>query len=51
MLAVVFLIPTVFGIVMFVAVRRNRAREAKGEGFRPEGKIRWNADDLSTRGS
>jgi hypothetical protein len=44
MLAVTFLLPAVFGLVLWLSYRTNRRREADGGGFRPEGKIRWSDD-------
>ena len=50
MLTVTFLLPTVFGLVLWFAHRTNKKREREGrEGFRPEGKIRWS--DLPSAGS
>ena len=44
MLGMTFLIPTVFGVVLWFTYRSNRRRELTGDGYRPEGKIRWSGD-------
>ncbi len=43
MLTVTYSLPLVFGGLVFFVHRSNRRRERAGEGFRPEGKIRWDA--------
>lgn len=43
MLAMVFALPTVFGLLVWSSFRKNRSRTAAGEGFAPEGKLRWEA--------
>ncbi len=45
MLFVVFiLVPSVFTGFIWSSYRKERARAAKGEGFSPEGSIRWEPD-------
>ena len=44
MLAMVFVLPTGFGLLIWFSFRMNRAREARGEGFQPEGKLRWSGE-------
>jgi hypothetical protein len=50
MLTVTFLIPTVFLAVLWFTYRRNRRRELVGDGYRPEGKIRWSGDGMQDVG-
>lgn len=43
MLAMVFAIPTGFGLLVWNAYRKERVRAVAGEAFAPEGKLRWDA--------
>ncbi len=48
MLAVVFGLPLVFGLLVWRSYRVARARAAAGEAYQPEGKLRW--DGLGSAG-
>jgi hypothetical protein len=48
--AVFILVPTVFAGFIWSSYRRERSAAARGEGYAPEGVIRWSgADDDGTR--
>lgn len=45
MLCVTYGLPAAFAVALFALHRANKRREREGEGFRPEGKIRWSASE------
>jgi hypothetical protein len=49
MIAMVFAIPTAFGLIVWNAYRRERGRARKGEAFAPEGKLRWGGGRTTPR--
>lgn len=50
MLSAVYLVLFGFLALVWITTRRARAREAQGELFQPEGKLRWTADGRTVSG-
>ena len=49
MLAMVFAIPTVFGLLVWNSFRKNRGQRGTEAEFAPEGKLRWEGRPEETR--
>ena len=42
---VVFVIPTSFAFLIWNSYRKERVRSARGEGYAPEGRLRWQGEE------